>query len=678
MAQPLAAQLPSDPAVAMPPVVSQAGGRQVFTPADFARFAPRNALDMLRQVPGFTIREAKEERGLGQASENVLLNGQRVPSKSGGAVAELQKIPATGVERIEIVDAATLDIAGLSGQVANIVAKSRKGGGQFNWWPEFRARFTDPLFTRGDISYSGQAGRLEYAIGVNNPGNRSGAGGGTRILDPQGVPFEFRHDIWHTHSDEPKFSARLTLDGTGSSLANLNLAVTPRWYDYWETGERVRPGGVDQHRDVHQERDGYTYEIGGDYAFDLGPGRLKLIGLRKFEHEPLVTTAITRFADSSPATGDRVSRDGRYGEWIGRAEYGWRMAGGDWQVSAEGAFNRLDSVTRIFLLDADEDFVEIPFPAGTGRVQEDRYEMLVTHGRPLSRALTLQAVLGAEYSKLGSASGIGSLTRNFIRPKGSLSLAWQPNEDLDVSLRIRRRVWQLDFYDFLASANLIEGQVNAGNIDLVPPQSWELEVEATRKLGRWGTTKLRLYGNRIDDIVDIVPIGVDGESPGNVHKAVQHGVEWKSTFLFDTIGWKGAKLDTLVQFQRSRLDDPLTGARRRINKDLVRMIDLTLRHDVPNSSWAWGGNLNHGHYSLTYRLTEFGLLEEGPVWLNLFIEHKNVFGFTVRARAANLLNARSRWDRIVYTGRRTGPVDYIEDRNRMIGPIFDFSVRGNF
>ena len=90
-----------DPAVAPPPtpatVPGATGSKRVFTPADFARFAPRNAFDMLRQVPGFTILQAAQERGLGQASENVLLNGQRVSNKSGGAVAELLKIAASDV-----------------------------------------------------------------------------------------------------------------------------------------------------------------------------------------------------------------------------------------------------------------------------------------------------------------------------------------------------------------------------------------------------------------------------------------------------------------------------------------------------------------------------------------------------------------------------------------------------
>ena len=188
VAGPAFAQASSDPAVAPPPAATATNGKRVYTPADFARFAPKNALDMLRQVPGFSIREAVEERGLGQASENVLLNGERVATKSGGAIAELQKIPAGNVERIEIVDAATLDIAGLSGQVANVIATAKKATGQFSWTPEFRAHYSDPIYTRGDLSYSGTRGRLDYTLGLNSGGNRSAAGGPTTIFNPDGSP----------------------------------------------------------------------------------------------------------------------------------------------------------------------------------------------------------------------------------------------------------------------------------------------------------------------------------------------------------------------------------------------------------------------------------------------------------------------------------------------------------
>jgi hypothetical protein len=36
------------------------------------------------------------------------------------------------------------------------------------------------------------------------------------------------------------------------------------------------------------------------------------------------------------------------------------------------------------------------------------------------------------------------------------------------------------------------------------------------------------------------------------------------------------------------------------------------------------------------------------------------------------------WDRTVYVDRRTGPVDFIEDRHRRIGPILSFQLSGKF
>ncbi len=88
-----------DPAVAPLSKAPAVGDRRVYIPADFARFSPKTAFDMLVQIPGFTIRGADQERGLGQASENVLINGQRSANKSGGAIAELQKLSASNIER---------------------------------------------------------------------------------------------------------------------------------------------------------------------------------------------------------------------------------------------------------------------------------------------------------------------------------------------------------------------------------------------------------------------------------------------------------------------------------------------------------------------------------------------------------------------------------------------------
>ena len=77
----------------------------VFLPEDFTQFAPINARDMVQRIPGFRLSNSRgqdESRGLGQATENVLINGQRISSKSSSAADVLSRIPASTVERIEL------------------------------------------------------------------------------------------------------------------------------------------------------------------------------------------------------------------------------------------------------------------------------------------------------------------------------------------------------------------------------------------------------------------------------------------------------------------------------------------------------------------------------------------------------------------------------------------------
>jgi len=677
IAAPALAQETGDAPPPEPTLPAAVEGAKTFLPADFTRFAPRNALDMLRNVPGFTIREATQERGLGAATGNVLINGQRISGKSNDVITELGRIPASNVTRIEIVDAATLNVPGLSGQIANVFVKADAMSGQFAWRPEFRQRNTRPLLTRGEVSVSGKLGQFDYNVGLQNNSFRSGAGGRTLVYAADRSLIERRHDVWTGSGEDVRASARVTWDGPGDSVANLNASLRGFFYDYRELGTRTGPGLVDRVRRVTNDEDEWIWEVGGDYEFGLAGGRLKLIGLARSDHDPFEQGVRTEFASGDPDTGNRFLNIADTQERIGRAEYRWKWGKGDWQISAEGAFNSLDNVTEFLDLRPDGSFVEIELPGGTATVKEDRYEVMVSHGRPLSSKLTVQLAAGGEYSNLRQI-GAGGLARTFWRPKGLFSAAWKATPRLDLSFKLQRRVGQLNFGDFLATVNLTDDRENAGNVELVPTQSWEADLEGTRNLGRYGTTTLRLYGRLYDDIVDTIPIGLDGESRGNIDRASAYGAEWKTTFNFDPLGWKGAKLDLRAQAQKTRVRDPLTGEHRPISGNLLHFIDLTLRHDIPDSDWAWGGNINYSLYAKDYRLTEVGRVWEGPVWSSAYVEHKDVMGLTVRATISNIFAATSMWDRTVYAGRRTGPIQQIEHRDRLIGPIFSFQVRGKF
>ena len=104
-----------------------------------------------------------------------------------------------------------------------------------------------------------------------------------------------------------------------------------------------------------------------------------------------------------------------------------------------------------------------------------------------------------------------------------------------------------------------------------------------------------------------------------------------------------------------------------------------MRHDVAGTDWAWGADAEYSHNQPNYRRNQSDKIWEGPVWATAFVEHKNVMGLTVRAQVRNIANARSKRDRTVFTGvRGESPIAFVETRDRLIGPIFSFSVRGTF
>jgi outer membrane receptor for ferrienterochelin and colicins len=677
----LAAAAPATAQEAPPPAVPASEAQRSFTPGDFARFSPKTAYDMLVQVPGFTIRAATTERGLGQASENVLIDSERVADKSGGAVQKLKITDASSVERIDLVDAAKLGIAGLSGLVANVILKKDVGGkGQFTWQPEARAHYSHPNFFRGTVSYTDRKGPVEYTLSVDNSVASRGAYGGNDdlIYDALGNLTERRVGRLFSDFDQPKMRVATKIDMPGSALANLSVQYGPYWYDLGIVEKRRRDGPDDHFREVEQTQRGYMLDFNGDYEFALGPGRIKFIGLHHYEHEPTYTTQTTAFESGADDDGILFFRDARLVEFILRSEYGWRTGKNDWQVTAERAVNTLDQKGELSILSPEGEFEEVPFPAGSGEVAEHRYEATATFGRALSPQLDLQVVGGAEVSKLERLDR-DDPARKFFRPKGSVSLAWRPAADWDTSLKLSRKVGQISFYDFLAQLDLSEDRENAGNPDLVPPQSWELEAEAGKELGAWGRARLKLFYHRIDDIIDIVPIGEDGQSIGNLPRATQFGGELTSTINFDPVGWAGAKLDLKLAATHSRVKDPLTGEERPISGIVDYSGSAGLRHDIAGTDLAWGSNANFTHYTRNYYLTEIFRSWEGPFFGSLFVEHKNVAGLSVRFTAGNLADARHIFYRTGWTGFRTdSPVEFVQRQRQKIGPIFSLTVKGNF
>lgn len=653
--------------------------RRTFTPADFANFAPRNALDMAQQIPGFSIQSGGGSRGLGQADTNVLINGQRISGKSNGPIEALRRIPAEEVVRLELIDGASLDIGGLSGQVLNVITRSTGGiTGQFRYSAEWRSFGVPFRWGDGQISLAGGGDNSEWTLSFENDAGRRGNEGPERVFDADGNLIDLRDEFSSFDSDRPELSGSYTRTASNGNILNLNGQVAANFFRQRETSERsgsISP--VDRFRDFRSGEDEFNFEIGADYSFKLGPGRLKLIGYHRYEDSPTFSFAETIFADGSPRDASRFTRDADEGETIARGEYSFDALGGNFQLAAEGVKNFLEIDSALESSDAQGELQPVAFDGASARVEEDRAEATITYSRALASDLQLQLSLGGEYSRI-SQSGAQGLTRTFYRPSGFASFDWKANPGLNISGRVAREVGQLNFFDFIATTNLDVDQVNVTNANLVPPQSWVFEVEATQSLDKLGSVNVRVFHQEISDIVDQIPIAGGGEAPGNVDSASRTGVEAEVTLLFDEVGVRGLRFDGGIELRDSEIIDPLLGTPRDLSGFRYIDIDAGLRQDFPGSPWAIGADYNFGDRRENIRLSEVSLGTDRPGFGRVFIEHKDVAGLTARFRVGNILNQRDNFDRTVFLDRAAGLVDFVEQRRRVFGTIYSFDIEGSF
>jgi hypothetical protein len=650
---------------------------KTFTIADFEQFAPRTALDMVSQIPGFSISGSDGQRGFGQAQENVLINGQRISSKSTSARDALARIPAANVEKIEIVDGSDLDIPGLSGQVANITAKANGLSGTWNYRQRFRENLP-PAMEWFDVSLNGRNGTLGWTLGVEAEPGRGAAAGRENVFDGARNLIEYREEESTFVADGVSVNGSLNWTPSNGHIANLNAE-----YNLWEPDERetssvFTPDGSLQRQTVFLFKENeWNSEVSGDYELGLGSGRLKLIGLQRNEHSPTRAKFFGANLDGSDVRNRIFDRTVDESESILRGEYNLTAANNsDWQFSLEGALNTLESEAALFRGDTLESVAPIDIGDGSIRVEEKRAEAFITHGRQLNKDLRLQLSLGAEQSEIMS-DGANGQTRTFTRPKGSASLAWTMDDKTNLNLSVSRQVGQLNFFDFVSNVDLNQGDDQTGNVDIVPDQRWRVALEAERNFGSWGAVTAEVFYDEIEDLVDLVPIG-SGEGPGNLESASRIALEIEGTLKLDNFGWKGAQIEYETFLQDTFLDDPLTGVTRDFNSNTIHFYELNLRHDIPNTDWAWGINYENFLQSPTFRRDARISYEEPQGFAWAFIEHKDIFGLTGTAYFANLTDTDNSLTRLSYSPDRTGAIDRIEERNRNFGSIVTLRLKGSF
>ena len=643
----------------------------------FDKFVPQNALEMVRQIPGFSLSRRNDARGFGGTAGNVLLDGARPISKN-GLEDVLRRIPATQVKTIELI--------------------------------------------RGGVGASQTAGQAVVANVIRIEGASTGTARVALERGPHGVlrpRFEFTYattlDGWETSSrlstgtfSNPRDALFRDFDVEGnltSSTSEFRLN-SGEWA--WYTGEASknlfggrlvvntrfgggRPGNVftreifegslpdgtpDELVTIDQPNSDHAFELGADWSTETsGKWNVRLLTLSTFESRTNPSLFIERNArgEQTFLSDSLTERDtietilrttvGKGGTSALKPEFG-----------GEFAYNQHTSSLDLFEEDTDGP-IDIDVPSANAKVAELRGEIFTNLVWQASGKLTLDGGLTWEISRL-RVTGDANSTQTFKFFKPTLTATYNVRDNLQVQLQGRREIGQLDFEDFAASNDVSVDRVLAGNPELRPDRTWRASTRIDWQFSERGSLNLRGFVLRRDDLLEQIILPSGGSGRGNAGSANLAGVDVEANLPLD-FALPGGLLELTFRRRRTTFFDPIINEDRNISDRNLRKLDFRFRQDLTQHRVAWGVSLE-GRFDEPNFFVEEANVFSGNDRFTFFVETTRWWGVKTRLEVENFNGERFESQRDFFTPNRGGEPDGSQNRVFRRGATIQLEITSQF
>lgn len=675
------------PTAPAPP--SASADRVTYDAAYFSQYNPQTALDMVRQVPGFSLDGGADRRGFSGAVGNLLIDGLRPSTKSQSVDGILSRIPANQVVRLEVLRGAA--VAGdASGQAVllNVVRTPTAGSGVYEAGIEYTSR--DVPAPRGEISYSGRAGQLEYGAGLSIFSQYRDLPGWRRFYDAAGnytgraetpSPRDFREVSLNGNVAFPLFGGRLS----ATSQLNWFRFHADNGFYFFDAGDNPTRTLVN---DLTEGRPTPSYEVGLNYDRDIGPWTLALIGLvnrRQYESEEV--GAQDDLIGANDFTYNQAVEQ-EAGESIARGTLSRALTSQHRiEFGGEAAFNSLDQGLAF-----TQNGSPVSIANSNVLIEEERAELFGSHTWRPSDVWSVESRLAWETSTL-EFSGDTNQTVSLEYWKPSVQIARTFGGNNQLRFRYYRDVGQLDFGDFVSAAAVADSLIAGGNPDLVPQTDWRAELGADLRFGP-AALGLTLTHRQISDVADVVLVeatnnnGTPGDpsddfierfdAPGNIGDAEAWSLDVNFSTPISFI--PGSRLTVRGYLWDTEVTDPVTGEQRIISFQPESQVSVSFRQDINSWRMAWGIEAFQEGEVQAYRFNEIDTSEEGP-WVDFWVETTALpNNMKLRLWAANVFDGNINRDRRFFTPDRSGAPAGRDLRERAFAnaPWFIVQLSGTF
>jgi hypothetical protein len=645
-------------------------GTLAYPPTFFTAVRPSTALDMINWLPGFTVEDTRDFRGREGSTGNVLIDGKPPTSKTDTLLSVLRRIPASQVERVELIvgGAPGINMRGRN-IIANVVLKvsaTSTGTITANATADERGRTSPQLTLTRSAKHDGVASEVSLELSRNNaifPGfgygpltRRDGAGalvyGGEASVLVGGPSM-----VGNGSYERPLGGGRVRINGSG------RIHTTP--YDERLT---LKPGPGEyrfHHEDTYRQG-----ELGVRYERAFGRLALELQGLER------LSSLKAKDDNRRPPVFSTATVDGKQNETVLRSVL--RFKKNDTltiEGFAEGALNTSSTLSTSAIGGVPQ-----VLPGADFSIRERRGETGATAAWKPNATFSLDAALKVEGSVL-KAQGDADIERRFTYLKPKLAISWAVDKNTQLRLRAEQEVGQVGFGSFITFAEPNTNIFRVGNPDLRPQRTVVAEAVLQRKFWTGGDLSFTVRAKALRDVTEVAPLIQAGGVFGvisNIGDGRQTDLIANLTLPLKNLGLTGGTLKGSVTWNRMRVTDPTDGSHRPLSNQPQHLAELHYAQDLPALKINFGADAYYRGRTTTYR--PFGNEERSP-WprLNVFIEYRPTPPWNLRAELQNIPGVRVRVANSVYRGlRTTTPLTYIEERRLSNGTLLNLRLRRTF
>ena len=642
-----------------------------YDPDFFARSSPSSALEMVNLLPGFTLVEADTSvRGYSGAQGNVLIDGRPPSSKQDKLSDTLKRIPAGGVERIELMRPGTagIDMQGYP-LIANVVRKVSTAP-RIRTEAEFQSMQHGQIMPKlaGEISL-GKDYVLDLQASMRRAYNIENFGYGPRNRYLQ----DFVTPVLLSEYDHPKYENVWTILGTYRQPLWGGAARFNGLFREGRTKGKLLerdtfPVVIDKPGSEREIR--FASEFGTQYTHALwAGGEGELIAIRRGNGE-------TNTQINSDPTGDILStKQAHTGETIVRLVE--RQRGSNWNTEAgiEAALNTLENKVGLFKGGA-----QVPLPASDVRLSEQRAEGFVNGTLHVTQDVALEAGVRYEISYF-KQRGDALLTKTLGYQKPRAEIAWNVTPDDEIRLLVEKDAGQLNFGNFVTSVVISANMVTAGNVNLVPYTKIRGELTLEHHFNS-GSLVFIARNEQIKDTWDSIPYSTPAgvfDALGNVGGGRRTEFIVNANFPLDWTGVPGFTVQGSAERRWSHVTDPVTKLPRRISGDTPYDGNVTLTKEISAWNMRWGVSLASQNERTNWKFNEIQN-NHFTDQIGAFVEYKPepdwLIKFFVDDITGRPSTSRTRY---TWTGNRlTAPYAYTEFRPTSYGVRIGLNVQRTF